>query len=91
MAADNVKTAFHLPGQFNENFIRNLIWQHQQQQHQRNIDHSNNKISTNSHQVFRDRHRKRPVLKSLFNKVSGLQAAALSKRDSDTGAFRGNY
>ena len=38
MAADNVKTAFHLPIRLvNEDFITNLIWQHhQQQQHQKN-------------------------------------------------------
>ena len=42
---------------------------------------NNNKISTNSHQkVFRNIHRKRPVSKSLFNKVSGLRRAALSKK-----------
>ena len=38
MAADNVKTALRLPSRVNEDFIRNLIWQHQQQQqHQQNI------------------------------------------------------
>ena len=38
MAANNVKTAFRLPSGVNEDFIRNLIWQHQQQQqHQKNI------------------------------------------------------
>ena len=36
MAADNVKTAFLLPSGVNEDFIKNLIWQHQQkQQHQK--------------------------------------------------------
>ena len=30
--------------------------------------------------MFRNLHRKRPVLKSLFNKFSGLQHAALSKK-----------
>ena len=30
--------------------------------------------------MFPNMHRKRPVLKSLFNKVSGLQPAALSKK-----------
>ena len=38
MAANNVKTAFRLPSRVNKDFIRNLIWQHhQQQQHQKNI------------------------------------------------------
>ena len=32
MAAGNVKTAFRLPSGVNEDFIRNLIWQHHQQQ-----------------------------------------------------------
>ena len=42
---------------------------------------NNNKISTNSHQkVFRNIHSKRPVLRYLFNKVSGLQPAALSMK-----------
>ena len=31
MSANNVKTAFHLPSGVNEDFIRNLLWQHQQQ------------------------------------------------------------
>ena len=39
MADDNVKTAFRLPSGINEDFIRNLIWQHHhQQQHQKNIN-----------------------------------------------------
>ena len=38
MAANNVKTAFRLSSGVNQDFIRNLIWQHQQQQqHQKNI------------------------------------------------------
>ena len=41
----------------------------------------NNKIITNSSQeVFWNIHNKRPVLKSHFNKVLGLQSAALSKK-----------
>ena len=35
MAADNMKTAFHLPSVVNEDFIRNLLWQHQEQHHQK--------------------------------------------------------
>ena len=38
MVADNVKTAFRLPSGVNEDFIMNLIWQHQQQQQQENIN-----------------------------------------------------
>ena len=37
MAADNVKTAFRLSSGVNKRFSRTLIWQHQQQQHQKNI------------------------------------------------------
>ena len=45
------------------------------------ISTSNNKISSNSNQkFFQNIHRKIPVLKSSFNKVSGLQPAALSKK-----------
>ena len=39
MAADNVETAFCLPSGVNEDFARNLKWQHnQQQQNQENIN-----------------------------------------------------
>ena len=79
MAVDSVKTAFRLHIGVNEDFIRILIWQHhQQQQTQKNQQLENIKQFT--WEVFRNRHRKRPVLKSLFNKVSGLQPAALSKK-----------
>ena len=38
MPTNNVKVAFRLPSGINGDFIRNLIWQHrQQQQHQKNI------------------------------------------------------
>ena len=37
MAANNVKIAFRLPSGVNEDFIRNLIWQHQQQQQHQKI------------------------------------------------------
>ena len=90
MAANNVKTGFSLPSGVNEDFIKDLMQQHhQQQQHQKissnNNNNNNNKISTNLHQkVFRNIHRKRPVLESLFNKVLGLQPTALSKGGSDT-------
>ena len=56
----------------------------------KNLSNNNNKISSNSHQVLRNIHRKRSVLKSLFNKVSGLQVFILQlyqNRDSDTGIF----
>ena len=49
MAADNAKTAFRLPSGANEHFPRNLIWQHQQQQHHkkdRNQQHQNIKQFT---------------------------------------------
>ena len=36
MAAGNVETGFCLPSEVNKDFIRNLIWQHQQQQQQKN-------------------------------------------------------
>ena len=36
---------------------------------------------------FRTIQKKIPVLESLFNKVAGLKAAALLKRDSNTGVF----
>ena len=42
MAADNLKTAFCLPSGVNEGFIMNLIWQHQQQQQQENINQQQN-------------------------------------------------
>ena len=32
MAANNVKSAFRLPSGVNEDFFKNLIWKHQQQQ-----------------------------------------------------------
>ena len=56
----------------------------------KNLSNNNNKISSNLHQVFRNIHRKRPVLKSLFNKVSGLQVFILElyrNRDPDAGVF----
>ena len=37
MAADNVKTAFRLANRVNEDFIRNLIWLHHQQQQYQQI------------------------------------------------------
>ena len=49
MAADNVKTAFCLPSEVNEDFIRNLIWEHRQQQQNQKISINSNKISTNSY------------------------------------------
>ena len=74
------ENSFRLPSRVNEDSIRNLIWKHHQQQQHQKISTNNNKISSNSHQVFQNIHRKRSVLKSLFNKVSGLQPAALSKK-----------
>ena len=37
MAANKVETAFRLPSGVNEDFIRNLSWQHLQKQQQENI------------------------------------------------------
>ena len=45
MAADNLKIAFRLPNGVNESFIRNLIWQHQQQQQQGNINQQQQNIN----------------------------------------------
>ena len=40
-----MKTAFRLPSAVNEDFIRNLIWKHQQQQQQqKNINHQQQNI-----------------------------------------------
>ena len=44
MAANNVKTAFRPPSRVNEDFIRNLICQHHQQQHQ-NINQQQQNIN----------------------------------------------
>ena len=67
MAADNVKTAFRLPSEVNEDFIRNLILEHRQQQQNQKISTKNSKIPTNSHQVFRNIHWQTSAVKSLFN------------------------
>ena len=67
MAADNVKTAFRLPSEVNEDFIRNLILEHRQQQQNQKISTNNSKIPTNSHQVFRNIHWQTSAVKSLFN------------------------
>ena len=75
MAADNVKTDFRLPSGINKDFIRNLLWQYEQQkQLQENINQQQQQqnISRFTTEVFRDIHRKIPVLKSLFNKTLGL-------------------
>ena len=45
MAANNVKTAFRLSSGVNKNFIKNLIWQYQeQQQQQKNINQKQQNI-----------------------------------------------
>ena len=84
MAADKVKTAFRLSSGVNEVFIRNLIWQlHQQQQHQKVI---NQQQQQNTNQLTSEDVSKYTREKTcaevffLFNKVSGLQSAALSKK-----------
>ena len=38
MAANKVETPLRLPSGVNEDFIRNLLWQHLQQQQQENIN-----------------------------------------------------
>ena len=38
MAANKVESAFRLPSRVNEDFIRNLLWQHLQEQQQENIN-----------------------------------------------------
>ena len=75
MAADNLKIASRLPSGVNEDFIRNLIWlhHHQQQQHDKIINQQQQQISSNLHVA-------KSVLKSFFNKISGIQPAALSKK-----------
>ena len=75
-----MKTVFHLPSAVNENFIRNLIWQRQQQEQYQKISTNNSEISSNSHQMLQIIHRKRSALNSFSNKVSDLQPAALSKK-----------
>ena len=73
MVADNVETIFRHPSGVNKDFIRNLIWQHHQQQQHQKISTKDNKTSTNSRQkVFRKILRKRPVLRYLLYKVLGL-------------------
>ena len=73
MVADNVETIFRQPSGVNEDFNRNLIWQHHHQQQHQKISTKDNKISTNSRQkVFRKILRKRPVMRYLLYKVLGL-------------------
>ena len=82
MVADNMKTAFHIPTGVKEDFIENLIWQHHQQQHQKNNinQQQQQSIKQFTSEGVSKYTQKRPVLKSLFNKVSGLQSATLSKK-----------
>ena len=79
MAANNVQTAFRLPSEVNED-LSEIEYGSTNNNSIKKISINNNKISTDSHQLFQNIHRKRSVLKSLFNKVSGLQPAALSKK-----------
>ena len=44
MAVDNVKTAFRLPSVVNEDFIRNLLWQHQEQHQKSNTNQQQQSI-----------------------------------------------
>ena len=87
MAPDNVKTAFRLPSKVNGDFISQ---QHQQQQHQKKISTTNIKISISSHQkVFRNIHRKRPVLKSLsLIKLQVFSLQLYQKKKTPTQVFK---
>ena len=73
-----MKTAFVFPLGLTKNFSRIYYGSTTNNNSIKKIISTNN---SNSHEkVFRNKYRKRPVLKSLFNKVSGLQPAALSKK-----------
>ena len=84
MASDNVKTGFRLPSEVKKDFSGIWYGSNNNNSNNNNIKKMstfNNKIITNSSQeVFWNIHNKRPVLKSHFNKVLGLQSAALSKK-----------
>ena len=70
---ENSFSSFFLSGIYYGSTKNNII--------KKAIPTNNNKVSNNSYQkVFRNIHRKKPVLKSNFNKFSGLQPPALSKR-----------
>ena len=45
-----MKTVFRLPSRVNEDFTRNLIWQHQQQQQQENINQQQQQQQQNINQ-----------------------------------------
>ena len=88
MAADNVKIAFRLPGGVNEDFIRNLIWQPQQQHQENNQQQQNNQFTEGVSKYIQEK----PVLKSLL--IIKFQVFSLQlyhKRDSDAGIFLSNY
>ena len=92
MAANNVKTAFRLPSGVNKDFIRNLIWQHHQNNNIKNISTNNNKISSNSRQVFRNIYTGKDLCWGIFLirfHVFSLQL--YQKRGSDTGVFLRNH
>ena len=81
MAADNVKTAFRLPsGVYRKALQKSNMAAQKQQWHQKNSNQQQQniwKFKSGSVSKYRQ---KRPVLQSHFNKVSGLQAPALSKK-----------
>ena len=77
MTADNVKIAFCLPGGVNEDFIRNLIWQPQQQHQENNQQQQNNQFTEGVSKYIQE---KACAEVSFNNKVSGLQPAALSQK-----------
>ena len=92
MAANNVKTAFRLPSGVNKDFIRNLIWQHrQQQQHQKKYQ-----LTTTKYQAIHIRCFKiytgKDLCWSLFLiKFQVFSLQLYQKRDSDAGVFLWNY
>ena len=65
MAANNVKKAFRLPSGVNEDFIRNLMWQHQQQKQQENI----NQQRDSSTGVFLWNYEEHVFLSNIFGRL----------------------
>ena len=74
MAADNVKTAFGLPSGVNKTLSLAATTTAAARKYQPTTTIT--KYQPIHIQVFRNIHSKRPVLKSLFNKVPGLQPTA---------------
>ena len=70
MAADNVKTAFRVPSEINEDFIRTLSGNttnnNSSKKISTNSNNNNNKISTNSHQSCFEIYTGKDLYWSLF-------------------------